>query len=91
MNQYVEHQARVAAIGEAAGKYRFIALNLFDVTDVEKYVAYFSRLPELTEPYGARPVAFGRVRHNVTGDVSPRQLGTRSTPPRTQLLEVRGG
>lgn len=76
MNQYVEleHQTRVSELTRTAGKNRFIALNMFDVTDIEKYVAYFSRLPELTAPYGARPVAFGRVRDVVTGDVAPRQV-----------------
>lgn len=55
-------------------KKKFYALNMFDVTDVEKYVAYFSRLPEVAPQYGGRMVAFGRFRDNVAGDLAPRQV-----------------
>ena len=41
---------------------KFYALNIFDVTDLEKYLAYFSRLPEVAPQYGGRMVAFGRFR-----------------------------
>jgi uncharacterized protein (DUF1330 family) len=41
---------------------------------VEKYLAYFSRLPEAAPPYGGRMVAFGRFRDNVAGDLAPRQV-----------------
>ncbi|MFI7498831.1 DUF1330 domain-containing protein [Streptomyces sp. NPDC049687] len=53
---------------------KFYALNLFDVVDVEKYLAYFSRLPEAAPQYGGRVVTFGRFRNNVTGDLAPRQV-----------------
>ncbi|WP_059014350.1 DUF1330 domain-containing protein [Mycobacterium sp. M26] len=53
---------------------RFLALNLFDVVDEEKYAAYFSRLAAAAQPYGGSWVAFGRFRENVTGDLVPRQV-----------------
>ncbi|MGJ5894068.1 DUF1330 domain-containing protein [Streptomyces sp. V2] len=53
---------------------KFYALNMFDVVDLEKYLAYFSRLPEVAPQYGGRMVAFGRFQDNVTGDVTPRQV-----------------
>ena len=53
---------------------KFYALNLFDVTDLEKYLAYFSRLPEAAPKYGGRMVGFGRFRDNVAGDLAPRQV-----------------
>jgi uncharacterized protein (DUF1330 family) len=53
---------------------KFYALNMFDVTDLEKYVEYFRRLPEEAPKYGGRMVAFGRYRATVDGDVEPRQV-----------------
>jgi uncharacterized protein (DUF1330 family) len=44
------------------------------VTDVHTYLTYMSRLPETTEPYGARPIAFGRFLNHVAGDLEPRQI-----------------
>ncbi|MFH9822723.1 DUF1330 domain-containing protein [Streptomyces bobili] len=64
---------RLFAMSENSKK-KFYALNMFDVTDVEKYVAYFSRLPEVAPQYGGRMVAFGRFRDNVAGDLAPRQV-----------------
>jgi uncharacterized protein (DUF1330 family) len=61
-------------MSESSQKKRFYALNMFDVEDVEKYLAYFSRLPEAAPQYGGRMVAFGRFRHNVGGDLTPRQV-----------------
>ncbi len=55
-------------------KKKFYALNMFDVVDVEKYLAYFSRLPEVAPKYGGRMVSFGRFRDNVAGDLAPRQV-----------------
>ncbi|MEU9166194.1 DUF1330 domain-containing protein [Streptomyces sp. NPDC048420] len=52
----------------------FYALNMFDVVDVEKHLAYFSRLPEVAPQYGGRMVAFGRFRDSVVGDLAPRQV-----------------
>jgi uncharacterized protein (DUF1330 family) len=53
---------------------KFYALNMFDVTDLDKYLAYFSRLPEAAPKYGGRMVTFGRFLNNVTGDLTPRQV-----------------
>ncbi|MFJ9154028.1 DUF1330 domain-containing protein [Streptomyces sp. NPDC102270] len=55
-------------------KKKFYALNMFGVVDVQKYLAYFSRLPEAAPQYGGRMVAFGRFRDNVAGDLAPRQV-----------------
>ena len=55
-------------------KKKFYALNMFDVADLEKYLAYFRRLPEEAPQYGGRMVAFGRFRGNVAGDLEPRQV-----------------
>ncbi|MFE2423226.1 DUF1330 domain-containing protein [Streptomyces hokutonensis] len=53
---------------------KFYALNMFDVADLEKYLEYFRRLPEVAPQYGGRMVAFGRFRDNVAGDLAPRQV-----------------
>jgi uncharacterized protein (DUF1330 family) len=53
---------------------KFYALNMFDVDDLEKYLAYFTRLPEVAPQYGGRMVAFCRFRDNVAGDLAPRQV-----------------
>jgi uncharacterized protein (DUF1330 family) len=52
----------------------FYAMNLFDVTDVDKYLAYFSRLPEIAPQYGARFVAVGRYLETMAGELAPRQV-----------------
>ncbi len=61
-------------MGEGSQKKKFLALNMFDVADLEKYLAYFSRLPEVAPQYGGRWVAFGRFRSHLTGDLAPRQV-----------------
>lgn len=60
-------------MGESSQK-KFYALNLFDVTDLEKYLAYFTRLPEAAPKYGGRIVGLGRYRDTVAGDLAPRQV-----------------
>ena len=50
------------------------ALNLFDLEDEEQYLTYFSRLPVEIPAHGGRPIALGRFRANVTGDMTPRQI-----------------
>lgn len=51
------------------------ALNLFDVADDgETYLEYFRRAAEEIPAHGGRPVAVGRFRSSVTGDVTPRQV-----------------
>jgi len=59
---------------DTAENKKFYALNLFDVADEEKYLAYFSGLPDLAPKYGARMVALGRFLGNVVGDLAPRQV-----------------
>src|SRR5206468_10509465 len=61
------------AMSESSQK-KFYALNLFDVTDLEKYLAYFTRLPEAAPKYGGRIVGLGRFRDTVAGDLTPRQV-----------------
>jgi uncharacterized protein (DUF1330 family) len=61
-------------MGESSQEKKFYALNMFDVIDVEKYLAYFSRLPDAAPKFGGRMVAFGRFRDNVAGDLAPRQV-----------------
>jgi uncharacterized protein (DUF1330 family) len=61
-------------MSQSSQKKKFLALNMFDVADVEKYLAYFSRLPEVAPQYGGRWVAFGRFRDHLTGDLAPRQV-----------------
>jgi uncharacterized protein (DUF1330 family) len=53
---------------------KFLALNLFDVSDEEQYTSYFRRLAEAAQPYGGTWVAFGRFRDHVVGDLVPRQV-----------------
>lgn len=47
---------------------------MFDVTDLEKYLAFFTRLPEAGPKYGGRPVVLGRFRDTVTGDLPSHQV-----------------
>ena len=61
-------------MSESSQKKKFLALNMFDVADVEKYLAYSSVRPNLAPQYGGRWVAFGRFRDHVTGDLAPRQV-----------------
>ncbi|MEU1276214.1 DUF1330 domain-containing protein [Streptomyces sp. NPDC005799] len=61
-------------MSEKSQKKKFYALNMFDVVELEKYLAYFGRLPEAAPRYGGRMVAFGRFQNNVTGDLAPRQV-----------------
>jgi len=50
------------------------ALNLFDVADSDTYAAYLRRAVEDIPAHGGRPVAIGRFRSNVVGDITPRQI-----------------
>src|SRR5829696_5880121 len=61
-------------MNESSQQKKFYALNMFDVADEEKYLAYFSRLPEAAPQYGGRMVALGRFRDNVAGELAPRQV-----------------
>ncbi len=73
VNTLVRKPKRVLAMSESSAK-KFYALNMFDVVHVEKYLGYFSRLPEVAPRYGGRMVTFGRFRNSVTGDLAPRQV-----------------
>ena len=50
------------------------ALNLFDISDRDEYLAYSRRSPEAVARHGGRVVALGRFRENVAGEVAPRQV-----------------
>lgn len=53
---------------------KFLALNLLDVADLEKYLGYFSPSPEAAPQYGGRWMGFGRMPRHLTGDLAPRQV-----------------
>lgn len=61
-------------MSESSQKKKFLALNMFDVSDLEKYLAYFSRLPGVAPAFGGRMVALARFRDHVAGDLGPRQV-----------------
>ena len=50
------------------------ALNLFDVSDRQEYLAYSRRSAAEVEKHGGRVVALGRFRESLLGDVDPRQV-----------------
>jgi uncharacterized protein (DUF1330 family) len=50
------------------------ALNLFDVSDREEYLAYSRRSPAEVAAHGGRLIALGRFRKAITGDIAPRQV-----------------
>jgi uncharacterized protein (DUF1330 family) len=50
------------------------ALNLFDVSDRQEYLAYSRRSAAEVERHGGRVIALGRFRESLLGDVEPRQV-----------------
>jgi uncharacterized protein (DUF1330 family) len=50
------------------------ALNMFDVSDRNEYLAYSRRSAAEVESHGGRVVALGRFREHLLGDVEPRQV-----------------
>ncbi len=50
------------------------ALNLFDVSNREEYLAYSRRSAKEVESYGGRVVALGKFRESVVGDLEPRSV-----------------
>ena len=50
------------------------ALNLFDISDRDEYLAYSRRSPEAVARHGGRVVALGRFRESVAGEIAPRQV-----------------
>jgi uncharacterized protein (DUF1330 family) len=50
------------------------ALNLFDVSDKDEYLAYSRRSAREVEAHGGRVVALGKFREVATGSVEPRSV-----------------
>jgi len=50
------------------------ALNLFDVSNKEEYLAYSRRSVREVQAHGGRVVALGKFRESVTGDLEPRSV-----------------
>lgn len=61
-------------MNESSEQQKVYALNLFDVADADKYLEYFRGAATEVPAHGGRPVAVGRFRSNVTGDITPRQV-----------------
>ena len=50
------------------------ALNLFNVTNKEEYLAYSRRSPKEVQSHGGRVIALGRFREAVAGEIEPRTI-----------------
>jgi uncharacterized protein (DUF1330 family) len=50
------------------------ALNLFDISDREEYLAYSKRSAKEVQAHGGRVVALGKFREAAAGDIEPRQV-----------------
>ena len=50
------------------------ALNLFDVSNKEEYLAYSRRSTKEVQAHGGRVVALGKFRETATGDIEPRSV-----------------
>ena len=50
------------------------ALNLFDVSSRDEYLAYSKRSASEVSSHGGKVVALGKFRDSVTGDIAPRQV-----------------
>ena len=50
------------------------ALNLFNVTNQEEYLAYAKRSVAEVTSHGGRVVALGKYRETATGDIEPREV-----------------
>ena len=50
------------------------ALNLFDVTNKEEYLAYSRRSVDEVRSHGGRVVALGKFREIAAGNISPRTV-----------------
>jgi uncharacterized protein (DUF1330 family) len=50
------------------------ALNLFDVSNKEEYLAYSRRSAKEVQTHGGRVVALGKFRASATGSIDPRQV-----------------
>jgi uncharacterized protein (DUF1330 family) len=50
------------------------ALNLFDITNRDEYLAYARRSVQEVQSHGGRVVALGKFREAARGDVQPRTV-----------------
>ncbi len=50
------------------------ALNLFNVSDKDEYLAYARRSAEEVRTHGGRVVALGKFREAAVGDIEPRKV-----------------
>lgn len=50
------------------------ALNLFDVSNKEEYLAYSRRSVKEVQAHGGRVVALGKYRESIIGDLEPRSV-----------------
>ncbi|MEQ8953275.1 MAG: DUF1330 domain-containing protein [Gammaproteobacteria bacterium] len=50
------------------------ALNLFDVTDKDEYIAYSRRSAKEVQTHGGKVVALGKFREAAVGDIEPRTV-----------------
>jgi uncharacterized protein (DUF1330 family) len=50
------------------------ALNLFDVSNKEEYLAYSRRSAREVQTHGGRVVALGKFRASATGSIEPRKV-----------------
>ena len=50
------------------------ALNLFNVSSKDEYLAYSRRSAKEVQAHGGRVVALGRFREAAAGDIAPRQV-----------------
>jgi uncharacterized protein (DUF1330 family) len=50
------------------------ALNLFDISNRDEYLAYSRRSTREVQAHGGRVIALGRFREAAAGDIAPRAL-----------------
>lgn len=50
------------------------ALNLFDISDKDEYLAYSRRSARAVQAHGGRIVALGKFREAAAGDIAPRSV-----------------
>jgi uncharacterized protein (DUF1330 family) len=50
------------------------ALNLFDVSSKEEYIAYSRRSSQEVQAHGGRVIALGRFRESAAGTIEPRTV-----------------
>ena len=53
---------------------KIYALNLFNISDREQYLAYSKRSAKDVQAHGGRVVALGKFREAAAGDIEPRQV-----------------